>query len=209
MMRTSKMWLGLLLCGLLGGAARTGWAQIVSVNAPPPGTVGETDVHAGPVNVFTNPGGTTVNLFPRLGGGLTISTGNGGAVLPAPLPAPVPPRDWRMIYHNNQWWYWNPNNTWSVYRDGVWTRYHAVAGDQAGLENAGQAAQGRAGGADTQDTVGWRGPFGLSDPVVPIPGWRGLGPAPLWGTNLAPPPIQVPSSKQSTENLPAPSNPVP
>ena len=33
--------------------------------------------------------------------------------------------NWRMRKYNNQWWYWNTNNTWSVYRNNHWVPYTA------------------------------------------------------------------------------------
>jgi hypothetical protein len=30
---------------------------------------------------------------------------------------------WRMQYHNNRWWYWNPDNSWSVYDNHRWVPY--------------------------------------------------------------------------------------
>jgi hypothetical protein len=32
---------------------------------------------------------------------------------------------WRMNYHNNEWWYYAPDNQWMYHRGGNWNRYAA------------------------------------------------------------------------------------
>lgn len=31
--------------------------------------------------------------------------------------------NWRMTRHNNQWWYYTPQNTWQYYRNNTWNAY--------------------------------------------------------------------------------------
>ncbi len=33
--------------------------------------------------------------------------------------------DWRFRFHNNHWWYWMPNNSWSFYHGTQWFPYDA------------------------------------------------------------------------------------
>lgn len=35
------------------------------------------------------------------------------------------PDQWRYRYHNNQWWYYTPQNHWMTYNNGAWNRYYA------------------------------------------------------------------------------------
>ena len=36
-------------------------------------------------------------------------------------------RDWRMVNHQNRWWYYHPNNTWSYYHQNRWVPWTAPA----------------------------------------------------------------------------------
>ncbi|HEX3726713.1 MAG TPA: hypothetical protein VHV08_10745, partial [Pirellulales bacterium] len=33
------------------------------------------------------------------------------------------PDAWRMRWHNNQWWYYNPQNQWQYYNNNAWSNY--------------------------------------------------------------------------------------
>lgn len=33
---------------------------------------------------------------------------------------PARPNDWRYVYHNGRWWYWQPNNTWVIWNGSAW-----------------------------------------------------------------------------------------
>lgn len=127
-----KLSAGLGFCGLLVAASIA--AAQVSVNAPPPGTAGPTNVQAGGVNVQTAPGGgTSVTIPPGAAGavGQRIRD-NAAARQENRLERRAETNnDWRMVRHNNQWWYWNPNNSWSVYRNNAWGPYGANDGMQS------------------------------------------------------------------------------
>ena len=36
------------------------------------------------------------------------------------------PDAWRMRWHNNQWWYYTPKNTWMYYNNNAWSDYDAA-----------------------------------------------------------------------------------
>lgn len=37
---------------------------------------------------------------------------------------------WRFVYYNSHWWYWQPNNTWAVYYRNQWIPYNASTYNQ-------------------------------------------------------------------------------
>lgn len=185
---TAKFSAGLGIGGLLMAASIA--AAQVSVNAPPPGTAGPTNVQAGGVNVQTAPGGGT---------SITVPPGAAGAVgerIRENAAARQENRaDWRMVRHNNEWWYWHPNNNWSVYRNNAWGPY-----------TAGSNMQG--------NYYARRGPLGLRRYST---GYRGVAPSggpPLTAptppsSTMAPDNNSAPATNQAPANNPVPGNPAP
>ncbi|MBI3840208.1 MAG: hypothetical protein HY288_19985 [Planctomycetia bacterium] len=62
--------------------------------------------------------------------GANVQIQPGGAVAPnAAINGGVlsqDPNRWRYRYHNGQWWYWLPSNSWMIWSDNQWAPYDAA-----------------------------------------------------------------------------------
>jgi hypothetical protein len=63
------------------------------------------------------------------------------------FPSGYAAEDWRLVRHNDRWWFWTPNESWMYFRDNRWNDYRATG--QA--RTTGQTERGE------QYGVGYRG----------------------------------------------------
>lgn len=74
---------------------------------------------------------------------LFAAAGSVPAQVPAPAlaKAPVGDRDPRLVYSDGYWWYWNRNDTWSLYTSRGWKSYRSVLSAYAGVPDIAQRPQ--------------------------------------------------------------------
>lgn len=114
--------------------------------------------------------------------------------------------DWRMRYHNNEWWYYTPRNRWMYYRNNNWANYEAntylaprYSTGYRGLGGRGvygpPTTAAEAGGATAGTITGARGPSATApvgnpigpparidtagEPAIAPPAVRATAPAPV------------------------------
>ncbi len=65
---------------------------------------------------------------PAPGGGVAVQTPGGNVQIQPPPTSgttvdPANPDHWRYRHHNGLWWYYQPDNSWVIWRDNQWTPY--------------------------------------------------------------------------------------
>ncbi len=199
--------------GLLATAAIVS-AQI-NVTSPPPGTVGPTNVRVGPVDVQTTPGGgTSVNLGAGVPGPTANQIRNDEAVRQDNRIERREERledrnaainnNWRMRNYSNQWWYWNPNNSWSVYRNNQWVP-HTANGAAIVVPNAAVVPNTATSQPATQYYYSRRGAIGVRRQVTGYRGPISTSPPATMPTNTPAPTSSM--SINPTAPAPVPANP--
>jgi hypothetical protein len=93
-------------------------AAQVNVTAPGP---------AGGVNVQAGPGGANVAVPPGTGAAIrdnaAIRQDNRIDRRATRQAERAANENWRMVNHQNRWWYYHPNNSWSYYQGGRWNAW--------------------------------------------------------------------------------------
>jgi hypothetical protein len=57
------------------------------------------------------------------GGGPVENAGPSNNGVQAPQQINRGPNDWRFVYSNGMWWYYQPDNSWTYYQNGSWQNY--------------------------------------------------------------------------------------
>ncbi len=135
MRRLRKFMAGCLTIGVgLAGswAAAQGPAPVVPAPVYTPAVPPASNVQAGPVDVQSTPWGTNVTVAPGAAAAVGQRIADNASVRQENRQERIATRqaereNWRMRNVNGNWWYWGPNNQWSVYRNNAWTPYTAGA----------------------------------------------------------------------------------
>jgi hypothetical protein len=86
------------------------------------------------------------------------------------------PEAWRLKYHNNQWWYYTPQNQWKYYHNNSWANYDPNTYTYVAPNNSYYARRGFLG---RRYVTGYRGTYG--PPATP---YSNGTPAGNFGSNL-------------------------